>query len=64
MRIIYKNKVYKVEQDKKLFRITYYDEQKSNKKFNKDKKVKRSTLTRDIELVNTYLPVKLKISYK
>ncbi|HBG7257237.1 hypothetical protein [Clostridioides difficile] len=64
MRIIYKNKVYKVEQDKKLFRITYYDEQKSNKKFNKDKKVKRSTLTRDIELVNTYLPVKLKINYK
>ncbi|HCQ5589436.1 TPA: hypothetical protein OLY18_003246 [Clostridioides difficile] len=64
MRIIYKNKVYKVEQDKKLFRITYYDEQKSNKKFNKDKKVKRSTLTRDIELVNTYLPIKLKISYK
>ncbi|HBF7198315.1 TPA: hypothetical protein KOU85_000280 [Clostridioides difficile] len=64
MKIIYKNKVYKVEQDKKLFRITYYDEQKSNKKFNKDKKVKRSTLTRDIELVNTYLPVKLKISYK
>ncbi|EOE7211829.1 hypothetical protein [Clostridioides difficile] len=41
MRIIYKNKVYKVEQDKKLFRITYYDEQKSNKKFNKDKKVKK-----------------------
>ncbi|ENY8691697.1 TPA: hypothetical protein ACMVR8_002557 [Clostridioides difficile] len=36
MKIIYKNKVYKVEQDKKLFRITYYDEQKSNKKcFNK-----------------------------
>ncbi|MDL0165188.1 hypothetical protein [Clostridioides difficile] len=61
MKIIYKNKVYKVEQDKKLFRITYYDEQKNNKKFNKDKKVKRSVLTRDIELVNTYLPVKLKI---
>ncbi|EGT3904156.1 TPA: hypothetical protein ACG3PC_003738 [Clostridioides difficile] len=61
MRIIYKNKVYKVEQDRKLFRITYYDEQKSNKKFNKDKKVKRSTLTRDIELVNLYLPVNLKI---
>ncbi|MDC2928349.1 hypothetical protein PV526_12055 [Clostridioides difficile] len=61
MKIIYRNKVYKVEQDKKLFRITYYDEQKSNKKFNKNKKVKRSTLTRDIELVNTYLPVKLKI---
>ncbi|MCW0824309.1 hypothetical protein OKS01_08560 [Clostridioides difficile] len=61
MRIIYKNKVYKVEQDKKLFRITYYDEQKSNKKFNKDKKVKRSTLTRDIELVNLYLPAHLKI---
>ncbi|EGT5272711.1 hypothetical protein KWL13_014100 [Clostridioides difficile] len=61
MKIIYKNKVYKVEQDKKLFRITYYDEQKSNKKFNKDKKVKRSTLTRDIELVNTYLPANLKI---
>ncbi|HHN8471517.1 TPA: hypothetical protein ACRRXG_002998 [Clostridioides difficile] len=64
MKIIYKNKVYKVEQDKKLFRITYYDEQKNNKKFNKDKKVKRSVLTRDIELVNTYLLVKLKISYK
>ncbi|HEK8703360.1 TPA: hypothetical protein STU26_001908 [Clostridioides difficile] len=62
MRIIYKNKVYKVEQDKKLFRITYYDEQKSNKKFNKDKKVKRSALTRDIESVNTYLPSKLKIN--
>ncbi|CDS82873.1 putative phage protein [Clostridioides difficile CD45] len=61
MRIIYKNKVYKVEQDKKLFRITYYDEQKNNKKFNKDKKVKRSVLTRDIELVNTYLPAHLKI---
>ncbi|MDV9236188.1 hypothetical protein RZ870_017155 [Clostridioides difficile] len=62
MRIIYKNKVYKVEQDKKLFRITYYDEQKNNKKFNKDKKVKRSALTRDIESVNTYLPSKLKIN--
>ncbi|HBF2065010.1 hypothetical protein SIL18_02225 [Clostridioides difficile] len=61
MRIIYKNKVYKVEQDKKLFRITHYDEQKNNKKFNKDKKVKRSVLTRDIELVNTYLPAHLKI---
>ncbi|VHX80104.1 Uncharacterised protein [Clostridioides difficile] len=61
MKIIYKNKVYKVEQDKKLFRITYYDEQKSNKKFNKDKKVKRSTLTRDIELINLYLPAYLKI---
>ncbi|EGT4050447.1 hypothetical protein I5976_18990 [Clostridioides difficile] len=61
MKIIYKNKVYKVEQDKKLFRITYYDEQKSNKKFNKDKKVKRSVLTRDIELVNLYLPSHLKI---
>ncbi|EGT4117712.1 hypothetical protein F1401_12675 [Clostridioides difficile] len=61
MKIIYKNKVYKVEQDKKLFRITYYDEQKNNKKFNKDKKVKRSVLTRDIELVNTYLPAHLKI---
>ncbi|KPI57388.1 hypothetical protein IM33_00550 [Clostridioides difficile] len=61
MRIIYKNKIYKVEQDKVLFRITYYDEQKNNRKFNKDKKVKRSTLTRDIELVNLYLPVNLKI---
>ncbi|MCK8719628.1 hypothetical protein M1I56_08180 [Clostridioides difficile] len=61
MKIIYKNKVYKVEQDKVLFRITYYDEQKSNKKFNKDKKVKRSTLTRDIEVVNLYLPTHLKI---
>ncbi|EOE7131211.1 hypothetical protein ACKTJD_002946 [Clostridioides difficile] len=61
MKIIYKNKVYKVEQDKKLFRITYYDEQRGSKKFNKDKKVKRSTLTRDIELVNLYLPVNLKI---
>nr|SUY22246.1 Uncharacterised protein [Clostridioides difficile] len=40
MRIIYKNKVYKVEQDKKLFRITYYDEQKNNRKFNNNKKVK------------------------
>lgn len=61
MKIIYKNKVYKVEQDKKLFRITYYDEQRGSKKFNKEKKVKRSTLTRDIELVNLYLPVNLKI---
>ena len=61
MRIIYKNKVYKVEQDKKLFRITYYDEQKNNRKFNNNKKVKRSVLTRDIELVNLYLPSKLKI---
>ncbi|AJP10588.1 hypothetical protein U0G23_17315 [Clostridioides difficile] len=61
MRIIYKNKVYKVEQDKKLFRITYYDEQKNNRKFNNNKKVKRSVLTRDIELVNLYLPVNLKI---
>ncbi|HEB5000163.1 TPA: hypothetical protein R0E49_000677 [Clostridioides difficile] len=61
MKIIYRNKVYKIEQNKELYKITYYDEQKSNKKFNKDKKVKRSTLTRDIELVNTYLPVKLKI---
>ncbi|MCC0648732.1 hypothetical protein [Clostridioides sp. ZZV15-6598] len=61
MKVIYKNKVYKVEQDKELYKITYYDEQKSNKKFNKDKKVKRSAVTRDIELVNTYLPVKLKI---
>ena len=61
MRIIYKNKVYKVEQDKKLFRITYYDEQRGSKKFNKDKKVKRSSLTRDRELVNTYLPAHLKI---
>ncbi|VIG13879.1 Uncharacterised protein [Clostridioides difficile] len=61
MKIIYKNKIYKVEQDKKLFRITYYDEQKSNKKFNNNKKVKRSVLTRDIELVNLYLPSKLKI---
>ncbi|HBF0263445.1 TPA: hypothetical protein SOL37_003570, partial [Clostridioides difficile] len=52
MKIIYKNKVYKVEQDKVLFRITYYDEQRGSKKFNKDKKVKRSTLTRDIEVVN------------
>ncbi|SJP64054.1 Uncharacterised protein [Clostridioides difficile] len=56
MRIIYKNKVYKVEQDRKLFRITYYDEQKNNRKFNNNKKVKRSVLTRDIELVNLYLP--------
>ena len=61
MRIIYKNKVYKVEQDKKLFRITYYDEQKNNRKFNNNKKVKRSVLTRDIELVNLYLPAHLKI---
>lgn len=61
MKIIYKNKVYKVEQDKVLFRITYYDEQRGSKKFNKDKKVKRSTLTRDIELVNLYLPAHLKI---
>ncbi|MDI3039429.1 hypothetical protein QI924_19415 [Clostridioides difficile] len=61
MRIIYKNKVYKVEQDRKLFRITYYDEQKNNRKFNNNKKVKRSVLTRDIELVNLYLPVNLKI---
>ncbi|HEK4771402.1 TPA: hypothetical protein SOL08_002053 [Clostridioides difficile] len=61
MKIIYKNKVYKVEQDKKLFRITYYDEQKNNRKFNNNKKVKRSVLTRDIELVNLYLPVNLKI---
>ncbi|MGO0986685.1 hypothetical protein ACTPEW_12180 [Clostridioides difficile] len=60
MKIIYRNKVYKIEQNKELYKITYYDEQKSNKKFNKDKKVKRSTLTRDIELVNTYLPSKLK----
>ncbi|HBG3258394.1 TPA: hypothetical protein KP562_002600 [Clostridioides difficile] len=62
MKIIYKNKVYKVEQDKKLFRITYYDEQKNNRKFNNNKKVKRSVLTRDIELVNLYLPSKLKIN--
>ncbi|MDK3181978.1 hypothetical protein QPD62_18715 [Clostridioides difficile] len=61
MKIIYKNKVYKVEQDKVLFRITYYDEQKNNRKFNNNKKVKRSVLTRDIELVNLYLPSKLKI---
>ncbi|WP_107571649.1 hypothetical protein [Clostridioides difficile] len=61
MRIIYKNKIYKVEQDKVLFRITHYDEQKNNKKFNNNKKVKRSVLTRDIELVNTYLPAHLKI---
>lgn len=61
MKIIYKNKVYKVEQDKKLFRITYYDEQKNNRKFNNNKKVKRSVLTRDIELVNLYLPAHLKI---
>ncbi|UWD48793.1 hypothetical protein NYR90_00305 [Clostridioides difficile] len=62
MKTIYKNKVYKVEQYKELYKITYYDEQKSNKKFNKDKKVKRSAVTRDIELVNTYLPSKLKIN--
>ncbi|HFH0183886.1 TPA: hypothetical protein ACGI7I_002200 [Clostridioides difficile] len=61
MKIIYKNKVYKVEQDRKLFRITYYDEQKNNRKFNNNKKVKRSVLTRDIELVNLYLPTHLKI---
>ncbi|MDB0441002.1 hypothetical protein C4R89_15970 [Clostridioides difficile] len=61
MKTIYKNKVYNIEQNKELYKITYYDEQKSNKKFNKDKKVKRSALTRDIELVNTYLPSKLKI---
>ncbi|HGM1346225.1 TPA: hypothetical protein ACKOOZ_002959 [Clostridioides difficile] len=61
MKIIYKNKVYKVEQDKVLFRITYYDEQRGSKKFNKDKKVKRSVLTRDIEVVNLYLPIHLKI---
>lgn len=61
MKTIYKNKVYKVERNKELYKITYYDEQKSNKKFNKDKKVKRSVLTRDIELVNLYLPSKLKI---
>ncbi|EGT3754088.1 hypothetical protein ERM67_09645 [Clostridioides difficile] len=61
MKIIYKNKVYKVEQDKVLFRITYYDEQKNNRKFNNNKKVKRSVLTRDIELVNLYLPTHLKI---
>ncbi|OFU27822.1 hypothetical protein HMPREF3076_11470, partial [Clostridium sp. HMSC19B12] len=41
MKTIYKNKVYKVERNKELYKITYYDEQKSNKKFNKDKKVKR-----------------------
>ncbi|ENY8602411.1 TPA: hypothetical protein KPF65_002727 [Clostridioides difficile] len=61
MKTIYKNKVYKVERNKELYKITYYDEQRSNKKFNKDKKVKRSALTRDIELVNLYLPVNLKI---
>ncbi|MDB0516964.1 hypothetical protein C4R87_03460 [Clostridioides difficile] len=61
MKIIYKNKVYKVEKNKELYKITYYDEQRGNKKFNKDKKVKRSTLTRDIELVNLYLPAHLKI---
>ncbi|EQJ20215.1 putative phage protein [Clostridioides difficile P68] len=44
-----------------LFRITYYDEQKNNRKFNNNKKVKRSVLTRDIELVNLYLPAHLKI---
>lgn len=62
MKIIYKNKVCKVERNKELYKITYYDEQKSNKKFNKNKKVKRSALTRDIESVNTYLPSKLKIN--
>ncbi|WP_394903981.1 hypothetical protein [Clostridioides difficile] len=62
MKTIYKNKVYKVERNKELYKIIYYDEQKSNKKFNKDKKVKRSTVTRNIELVNTYLPSKLKIN--
>ncbi|HBH0442178.1 TPA: hypothetical protein KR361_003881, partial [Clostridioides difficile] len=46
---------------KKLFRITYYDEQRGSKKFNKEKKIKRSVLTRDIELVNLYLPAHLKI---
>ncbi|ENY8665740.1 hypothetical protein ACWJXF_12710 [Clostridioides difficile] len=61
MKTIYKNKVYKVERNKELYKITYYDEQKSNKKFNKEKKVKRSVLTRDIELVNLYLPAHLKI---
>ncbi|MCC0633692.1 hypothetical protein [Clostridioides sp. ZZV15-6388] len=61
MKIIYKNKVYKVEKNKELYKITYYDEQKSNKKFNRDKKVKRSALTRDIDLVNLYLPAYLKI---
>ncbi|MDY6627714.1 hypothetical protein SQ694_02430 [Clostridioides difficile] len=61
MKTIYKNKVYKVERNKELYKITYYDEQRGSKKFNKDKKVKRSTLTRDIELVNLYLPVNLKI---
>ncbi|MCC0654246.1 hypothetical protein [Clostridioides sp. ES-S-0001-03] len=60
MKTIYKNKIYKVEQGKELYKITYYDEQRSNKKFNKDKKVKRSALTRDIELVNLYLPSNLK----
>ncbi|HBG5737760.1 hypothetical protein QVA99_05715 [Clostridioides difficile] len=60
MKTIYKNKVYKVERNKELYKITYYDEQRSNKKFNKDKKVKRSVLTRDIELVNLYLPSNLK----
>ncbi|HBF8345264.1 TPA: hypothetical protein KO044_003949 [Clostridioides difficile] len=61
MRIIYKNKIYKVEQDKVLFRITYYVEQKNNRKFNNNKKVKRSAVTRNIELVNLYLPSSLKI---
>lgn len=61
MKTIYKNKVYKVEQNKELYKITYYDEQRSNKKFNKDKKVKRSALTRDINVVNTYLPANLKL---
>lgn len=62
LKTIYKNKVYKVEQNKDLYKITYYDEQKSNKKFNKDKKVKRSTVTRNIELINLYLPAHLKIN--
>ncbi|EGT4600664.1 hypothetical protein DFW26_14550 [Clostridioides difficile] len=62
MKTIYKNKVYKVEKNKELYKITYYDEQRSNKKFNKDKKVKRSALTRDINVVNTYLPANLKIN--
>lgn len=61
MKTIYKNKIYRIEQGKELYKITYYDEQRSNKKFNKDKKVKRSALTRDINVVNTYLPVNLKI---
>ncbi|WP_332869698.1 hypothetical protein [Clostridioides difficile] len=61
MKTIYKNKIYRIEQGKELYKITYYDEQRSNKKFNKDKKVKRSALTRDINVVNTYLPANLKI---